>query len=261
MNKICCIIPMYGKPEYTDKCVSETIKNSGIPVDILVVDDGSKIPYANSSALLILRLDKNMGFTNAANQGILWAQKRNYDYVHLLNNDTLPKENFIKILYDFLEETKVVGIAASARIHQTDSPHNIELFGADLISGYQQCTDGNIPETVFFTYWVPLCSALIRMDMIREIGILDKRMRTWSSDNDYCIRANFNGWNVALLIKSKVFHVHQGTTGKAINEGVKHDQMVLLEKMTVQYAQLMTKLPLDKGSETWGKLEFSTYKK
>jgi len=257
---------MYGKSEYTDKCVKLVLDNSGLDCDILVVDDGSPEPYcykepSNKYLMPVLRLDQNSGFTNAINQGILWAEKRNYDYVHLLNNDTEPHLDFIRILYDFLDLNPVVGIAASARIYNTNSPYKIELFGADLISGYQQCTDGNIPNEVFFIYWVPLCSALLRMDMIRSIGILDKRMRTWASDNDYCIRANFNGWNVALIIKSKVFHIHQGTTGKEIEEGVKADQMVLLQKMTAQYAGLMNQLPLDKGSNTWGRLTFETYKK
>lgn len=254
---------MYGKEEYTNKCIELTNKNSGMPVDILVIDDGSEKPFYHFDIgnLEVIRLDENSGFTNAANQGILWAQKRNYDYVHLLNNDTLPEKDFIKILYDFLEENPVVGIAASARVHKTDSKDNIELFAADLISGYQQCVDKDPPEEVFFTYWVPLCSALIRMEMLRNIGILDRRMRTWASDNDLCIRANFNGWNVALLTKSKVFHIHQGTTGKDISEGVAKDQRVLLEKMTVQYAELMNKLPLDCGSNLWGRLTFETYQK
>lgn len=267
---ILVVIPMFGKEEYTRKCIELTLKNSGMPVDILVVDDGSPEPFFcleehTERNVSVLRLPENTGFTNAVNQGILWAQKKDYAYVHLLNNDTEPQPNFIKILWDFMESNEVVGIAGSARILETDSPHNIELMGADLIRGYQRCTDGNIPQDPIFCHWVPLCSTLIRMDMIREIGLLDKRMKIWCSDNDYCIRANFAGWNVAVLPKSLVKHKHAVTTDTIQKErkySPEDDQRILIEKMAgMQYAKLMQELPLDASQGTFGKILFEVYQK
>jgi len=263
-KKVCVIIPMYGKAEYTRTCIEYTKKNAGIEdYDILVVDDGSPEPFRSEDAI-VLRLPENKGFTAAANAGILWAGEM-YDYVHLLNNDTEPEPSFLKLLLEVMEEQEVIGIAGSARILETDSQHKIELFGADLIRGFQVCTDGNIPEKIIYTYWVPLCSALIRVKMIREIGILDKRMKIWCSDNDYCIRANFNGWNVALVVDSKVKHKHAVTTDSIQKEkkySPEDDQRILIQKMAgVQYAELMQKLPLDADQKTFGKLTFEVYQK
>jgi len=208
---------------------------------------------------------KNGGFTNAVNQGILWCGDM-YKYIHLLNNDTEPFPDFLRILYDVMEREYVIGIASSARKLVTDSKQNIELFGADLIRGYQRMTNENekLPD-VIYTHWVPLCSAMIRTQMMREIGVLDKRMRTWCSDNDLCIRANFNGWNVALIPASRVLHIHQVTTGNTMGEsgaGVIADQKILIEKMAgIKYAELMRELPLDCESDTWGKITFEVFKK
>ena len=141
---------------------------------------------------------------------------------------------------------------------------NLELYGADLIRGYQMVCSEPPKEEVIYTHWVPLCSSLIRHKMMRYIGLLDKNMRTWCSDNDYCIRANFNGWNVALVTRSVVKHHHQVTTGLSVNpeKGIKDDQMILLEKIAgIKYAELMKNIPLDAEQNTFGKLEFSIYKK
>lgn len=260
MKKICVIIPMFGKAELTKRCIQFVRENAGVDHHILVVDDGSPEPFYDPYTET-LRLEKNTGFTNAVNQGILHCGDY-FDYIHLLNNDTEPQKDFLKILYEAMEAQPVIGIAASARILDTDSPHKIELYGVDLIRGYQQCTNGNVPNDIFYTHWVPLCSALLRHEMIRYIGLLDRRMKIWCSDNDYCIRANFNGYNVALLMKSKVKHIHAATTKTVKTITPEDDQRVLIEKMAgMQYADLMKRLPLDAEQNTWGKIEFTVYQK
>ena len=262
MNKVCVVMPMYGHHEMTKQCVDETIEKAGMPVDVLVVDDGSKEPFNyEREGLTVLRLKKNTGYTGATNAGILFCGDR-YDYLHLQNNDIHPYQDYIKLLFDVMEEQSVIGIAGSVRILNTDSPHNIELYGVDLIRGYQMMTNGDVPNDVLYVHWVPLCSSLVRAEMLRYIGILDPRMIMWCSDNDLCIRANFAGWNVALVMKSRVHHIHQVSTGTNNEAGVKRDQAVLLEKISgYKYAELMKTIPLDAESQTYGKLEFSVYKK
>lgn len=254
---------MYGKDEYTRKCIAITNKNAGVDVDILVVDDGSIEPFFHNKAH-VLTLPENTGFTNAVNQGILWCGDR-YDYIHLLNNDTEPEPDFIKILFDAMEKEPVIGIASSARIIENNAPNSLELCGADLIRGYQRCIDIDFKHDVMFCHWVPLCSALIRHSLVREIGLLDKRMKIWCSDNDYCIRATFAGYNVALLPASRVRHAHAVTTDAIQKDGKyspEHDQRILIEKMAgIQYAKLMQELPLDADQMTYGRLSFEVYKK
>ena len=266
-KQICIVLPMFGKPELTDKCIELCRLNAGIEHDIVVVDDGSPEPYVNDT-VNVLRLAENSGFTAATNAGVLWCSDK-YKYIHFLNNDTEPRPDFLKILYDVLqnEENEVIGIAGSSRIVRHNGGEVYELVAADLISGYHTYVDQNafegLPQLIH-AHWFPLCSALIRHSLIREIGLLDKRMRTWCSDNDFCVRANFAGWNTTLVPKSQVWHAQQGTTGKANLAGIKADQDTLMAKvMNVQYAVLMDKMPLDSGNgiQTWGKADFRVYKK
>lgn len=261
----CIVIPMYDKAEYTKKCIEFVYKNAGHSFDILVVDDGSKRPFTKDDTphnVRVLRLDKNSGFTAATNAGILWAQKKDYDCVLLLNNDTEPEPNFLKELIDCMESDKSIGICGSVRRHTNRPVECIELCGSDLIRGFQYFTDENkLPAKPIECNWIAICSGLIRMDMVREIGLLDKRMINHCSDTDYCFRAKFAHWKVMLVPKSIVLH-HLSVTTSANNILVDDDQRIMLEKLAgLDQAKLMAAMPLDGEKNTWGRLTFEVYQK
>lgn len=259
MNRICVVIPMFGKEEYTRKCVDLVTENygTGEPIEILVVDDGSPHEFKDHK-INVIRLEENSGFTKAANEGILWAQYRNADYVLLLNNDTEPRPNFLKSLVEIMENDPSVGIAGSIREYANGT---IELCGADLIRGHQYLGSKDMDKKPIEVNWLPLCSALIRMDMIREIGILDKRFRNHCSDSWYCINAKMHGWKIILDPNSVVLH-HLSVTTTSNNINVEHDQRLLLEKLAcMDQAKLMKEIPLDIEAKTYGKLSFTVDKK
>jgi len=265
MSKVVVIIPMFGKEEYTRKCVELTKQNygTGEPIEILVVDDGSEPPFVDPS-INVIRLEKNSGFTAATNAGILWAQYRNADYVLTLNNDTEPCENFLKELLDVAESDQTIGIAASVRTHPNRIGDKYELCGSDLIRGYQYFTDESgllKAPAILDCNWIPICSGLLRMDMVREIGLLDKRFRNHCSDSDYCLTAKLHHWRVVLVPSSRVIH-HLSVTTTANNINVDNDQRQFLEKLAgLGYQQIMASIPLDGEAKTWGKSEFIVYKK
>lgn len=258
--KVLVGIPMYGKAEYTRKCIEMVLENAGINCQILVVDDGSPEPFTyEHNRVFIHRLEKNSGYTAAQNASILWAQERNYDYVHCLNNDTEPCPNFLKELMDVMEKDSTVGIACSIR--QYPSNGKIELCGADLIRGHQYFADDKMPMEPIEINWAPICSGLLRMSMVREIGMLDKRFRNHCSDSWYCLQAKLRHWKVILVPKSKVMH-HLSVTTTSLNINADHDQKLFIELLAcLDMATLLKEMPLDLESKTYGKLDFTTYKK
>lgn len=260
MNQICGIMPAYGFPEMTKKCVEMVRENAGMDLDMLVVDDGSKEPIKIPGEN-VLRLDKNTGFTNATNQGILWCGDR-YKYLLFLNNDIIPDPNFVKPLYDHMESDPVTGIAGAVRWVMYNGKKHHMIHGVDLLRGNQGVMFECNPETpVMYCDWLPTCAALIRMEMVRYIGILDRRFKQHCSDSEYCFRANRNWWSVAVIPMSKVQHNHQ-TTIQHLKIDPTEDQKKMVEILAGTYYQnLMNKLPLDCDENTWGKITFDKYKK
>lgn len=258
MNKILVIIPMYGEDEYTRRCIDFCIKNAGIEHDILVVDDGSPTPFTNSK-VPVLYSPKNEGYTPAVNRGILYAQERMYDYVLLLNNDTEPEPNFLKLLIDEAEKKPENGIVCSARQYANGE---VELHGADLVRGYQNTTRReHLKKEVLDCIWIPFGCVLLKMSMIREIGLLDKDMKMYCTDNEYCLRARFAGYKCLLVTESIVFHYHS-VTCKKHDILPETDQRKWLEKISgINYAKVMNEMPLDASEGTWGCIMFDVVKR
>jgi len=253
MKKILVIIPMYGEEDYTRKCIDFCIKNAGIVHDLLVVDDGSPVPFSDER-IPTLRIAKNGGYTPAVNQGILYAQERMYEYVLLLNNDTEAEPNFLKLLVDEAEKSAENGIVCSARRYPNG---DIELHGADLVRGFQNVTkQEHLVKEVLNCIWIPFGCVLLKMSMIREIGLLDKDMKMYCTDNEYCLRARFAGYKSLLVTESIVFHHHSVTCLKH-NILPEEDQRKWLEKISgLNYAKVMQEMPLDASEKTYGRLTF-----
>jgi hypothetical protein len=199
-----------------------------------------------------------------AKLALLWAMERKFDYVFLLNNDTEPQPDFLKILLEAIQSEPDIGIAGSTReiLNDKGVPW-IENFGIDLITGFHGYTEKDIPDGILYVVWMSLCSVLIPMEVIQQIGLLDRRMRMYCSDNDYCMRAHQFGYKVVLLPKSKVKHFHQRTT-KTVGcyADAEKDQEILIGKLSCQLQkEILDVYPLDWKEKVWGKLEFSIYKK
>lgn len=228
MAKICAIIPMYNFGEYTKRCIDLTLENAGVPIDILVVDDCSDVPFKDDR-VEVLRLDENVGFTGATNAGILdvWGA---YDYVLLLNNDTEPRPDFVKELLKTFDQDEDIGVACSVR--ETVWEGKFALFNqpVDCFDGYCIWTDESLPEPLYYCPWIPLCSALIRTDVLKQVGLLDRRMLNHCSDNDFCVRCIELGYAVVLVPKSIVFHFHEVTV-KSLGIDAMEDKKILIEKV------------------------------
>jgi len=260
LNQICVVIATYNFFEMTRKCVELVNGNAGIGVDILVVDDGSSAKYIDPT-INVIRIEKNSGATNAVNQGILWCGDR-YKYIMLMDNDIIPEPDFIKHLYEHMESDAVTGIASSILYKRIDNKIHYGLFSMDLIDGTQavvyECSDD---LAAMYCDWLPLACCLVRTKMIRYIGILDRRFLHYCTDSDYCIRANLDRWNVAVIPKSRVEHLHQ-TTMRQVKPDTIRDQQFFIDKLAGnKLNEIFGRLPFYWGKNIWGRLVLENYAK
>lgn len=91
---ISVIIPHFEKTELTNQLVLSLRKYCGKEPEILVFDDGSKVPYQNPS-IVVCRVNENMGFLFASRAGLVVAKG---DIKILMNNDVLVTGDFIPLV-------------------------------------------------------------------------------------------------------------------------------------------------------------------
>jgi len=253
---VCILIPMHNFGELTKKCIDLTLENAGVPIDIFVVDDGSEIPYKDNR-VKIIRLENNVGFTEAVNIGIqeIWNK---YMFIHILNNDTEPHKDFVKELMGAFKEHHAIGVTASVRATQVDGKTALFTFPIDCVSGMTafNWSEDELPDDLFYAPWIPFCSVMIKSDVLKQVGLLDARMKNHCSDNDFCVRAWQLGFHTALVPKSIVTHHHETTT-RSMGIDASKDQALLMTKVRCDFMRsVLEAYPLDGNTKKMYELVF-----
>lgn len=170
----------------------------------------------------------NRAFTRGVNEGI---DKGRAPYVWLLNQDAIVLPGAQEALIERLNSAPQVGIAGSMQFSPGDN--NFITHGGTLRAfpggvhkgGRLSKGECLVPEK---QTWVNFDSVMLKREMIRRIGHLDKGMFLFYSDSDYCYWARCNGWEVWYEPASRV--IHEPKAPKTISEWHIRDRDAFAEK-------------------------------
>ena len=108
--QVSIIIPLYNQLRYTIQCLESIVKNTTIPYEIILVDNGSsdKTPQLlrELENVTIISNEQNLGYAHANNQG---AERAKANYLLFLNNDTVVQENWLQPLHTSISSDKLIG--------------------------------------------------------------------------------------------------------------------------------------------------------
>lgn len=180
----------------------------------------------------LIALEHNGGYAFGNNAGIrpFLESLDPPDYVLLLNPDTIVRDNAIKILLDFMEENRQVGIAGSRLEHPDGIPQCSSFRFHSILSELDNSLSLGIistllakwivappvPENSCQTDWVPGASMIIRRAVLEEAGLIDENYFMYYEDADFCLQANRVGWLCWYVPASRVVHLVGQSSG--INE-------------------------------------------
>lgn len=222
MPRVFIIILNWNGLQDTLECLSSLKKIDYKNYKIIVVDNGSKDRQADKikaafPSIIAIRNKTNKGYSEANNQGITLALKKNADYVLLLNNDTVVIKNFLSKLVYTAEKNKKVGIA---------SP-KILYYKSDLIWSM----GGNISYTTGISVmigkkrksseytkllkpgFITGCCMLIKKEVVNKIGLLDAGYFAYYEDADYSFQARSAGFDLLVVPESIIRHKKSASVG------------------------------------------------
>ena len=254
----------------------ESLKNLNIKdfrITIVVEDNGSKEEFDVKSGfitdipLVVIKNEKNLGFSGGNNVGIKYALDNGADYVLILNNDTYVDKNFILELLNAAEKDENIGIlvpkiyfAPGFEFHKERYKKN-ELgkvfwyaggeMDWDNVIGHHRGVDevdhgqyDKIEETEFATG----CCMMIKKEVFERVGKFDYKYFLYYEDSDLSKRSKKQGFKIMYVPKSEVFHKNAGSAGGA---GSKlQDYYITRNRMIfgMRFAPIRAKLALIKES-------------
>ena len=196
--KILAIIVSYNFTKWIDKCLG-SLKDSSIPVDIIVLDNGSKddtvkILRERYPEITLLENKENLGFGKANNMGLHKADREDYDGVLLLNQDAWIDANTLASLVSASHKHPDYGILSP--IHLTGSGDKIEQgFSAySGLSDLQQRPEDEVIEVPFINaaiWYLPIKA-------LREVGFFAPIFYHYGEDKDLANRMRYYGWKTGF---------------------------------------------------------------
>ncbi len=215
--KIFIVILHFGDSQITINCL-RSIKNKLSYDGLIVVDNNQNFNGSNfKEKLKIIKNNKNLGFAGGINVGIKHALSQGADYVLLLNNDTLVKDNFLDKLMSIFKKYENAGITGPLIKFKKDG-RLVYDFGGKINKIFGRTTHNErsriLNKGARIVDYVSGCCMLVKKDVFKKIGLFDERFFLYYEDVDFCIRARNKGYLTYVSAESSIEHSLSKTVGK-----------------------------------------------
>lgn len=213
LNNILVVVVTYNGSNYIEKCIDSLI-SSALSVDILVIDNASidntvEIINKKYPSLSIFCNKINLGFALANNIGIRHAIELNYDFVFLLNQDTVIDKFAIQHL--FTNFTCNSNLAILSPVHLNYDGTKFEnKFSEYIQEPYCNTFLSNLyfnrPKEITETLFVNAAAWFVPVNIFSTIGGFDPIFFHYGEDIDFVQRCQKKGLKIAICPSSIIFH-------------------------------------------------------
>lgn len=212
------ILLNYNQPDMTIDCIEYLLQNKKNYEDfeIIVVDNGSKDNSIAKLSEITSKYDlrfisnkENLGFAEGNNVGI---RKSQGDWILLLNNDTVFKEDFISKMAEAIVDNPD-SAAIGPKIYYYDAPSKI-WYGGGKITKYYNFVQDQSGNNRHYTQveWITGCALMINRKALEKVGLLDRDFFMYLEDVDWSIRARKAGFNLIYTPYAEIWHIGSKTT-------------------------------------------------
>jgi GT2 family glycosyltransferase len=218
-NKIAVLVINRNGASFLHDCFKSLLKNGPPRFDIYLIDNHSadnsvELCRTHYPMVNIMENDRNYGFAGAYDRAI---RQLAYEYVVLLNNDTIVNENWLEALYRVAERDARIAACGSKILMAWNreivdhAGGMLTLIGSGLDLGkwekdHEEYNDGR--EIGFGCG----CSLLIRREIYLQVGGFDPSHIIYHEDVDLCWKMRLFGYSVMYVPDSIVYHHLGGGT-------------------------------------------------
>lgn len=201
------VIPIWGPPELTDKCLEYLERNTSDYQLILVDNTGQYNVKTSKNLHAVFRNSENQGFAKGCNQG---ARSATTDVVVFLNCDTEPQFDWLAELMAAFDDPAVMLVGPKlvypdGRIQCA----GIRVWAGPGGAGGENRQDDHATEDV--EGLTGACVA-IRRDAFAQLEGFDEDFWCGYEDVDLCLKAQAANMRMRYVASSLVMH-HESATG------------------------------------------------
>jgi len=168
-----------------------------------------------SYLLIFIQTGENLGFAGGNNVAMKFVLKKSdYDYVWLLNNDTVIDKHALLEMVKLSENNGRIGMVGSKLLFYS-TPNIIQSLGIVSSSkikasgkhiGMLQADGPVFGREIEINYFMLGASLLAKNILLKEVGLLDDKYFMMAEEEDWCIRTLLAHYKLFCSGKSKIWH-------------------------------------------------------
>lgn len=207
-------------------CLAAIAQNTLIDdYEVIVLDNGSSEPGIEDIVkpyprVRLLREAVNHGFSRGNNLAV--RQSRG-EYVVILNNDTLPRHDWLRPLIQMQRDGDRIGIVGSQLVNAANETLFAGAYFKPAISAYvdtfRNYPPGAARDARECEVYIA-CGILIRRDLFDLVGGFDEHYFQGYEDFDLCLKVRERGLKVMYCPDSVVEHL-ENVSMKKLDRGLK----------------------------------------
>ena len=216
-KKVLIVIPVYnGVAEFLRDCLDSLAKidSSAEVYDVLCIDDCSKDNSAgfirqNWPGIKVLENQENLGFAKSNNVGLNYAISEGYQYVYLLNQDTVVRPDFLDKALRVITSDSNIGAVQSKLMLFSDKEkinswgNEIHFLGFAYAGGYKR---PNAELPVKEIAYPSGAACLVKVSALSDVGLFNEEFYMYHEDVDLGWRLWLSGYRCLLAPESVVYH-------------------------------------------------------
>jgi GT2 family glycosyltransferase len=233
-KKVATVVLNWNRWKDTISCLESLshVDAFSFNLEVLVVDNASSDDsihkleeFKKKFDFKLIKNAYNLGFAEGNNVGLRYAISKGFDYVMVLNNDTLVDRKIFSYLLSVFEDNRRVGVVSpkiyfakgfefhKERYSTRDLGKVIWYAGGKvdwdnvmgINSGVDEVDQGQFEEIKEVDFATG-CSSIFSVSVLKKIGLYDKRYFMYFEDVDLSLRIKKAGYKVMFQPKGIVWH-------------------------------------------------------
>jgi GT2 family glycosyltransferase len=215
------IVPVHGRAGLTQRCLDMVLGELPPDAELVVVDDASpdgtpELLAGYGNAIRSLRLEENVGFARACNEGAALADG---ELLVFLNNDVEPMPGWLAALRRHAEERPEATVVGAKLLYPNGTvQHAGVVFGQDgyphhLYAGFP--TDHPAVSRSRPLQAVTGACLLVRHAAFEAVGGFDPGYLNSLEDVDLCLRLGEAGGEVHYCHRAVLVHLESASRGRS----------------------------------------------
>lgn len=259
------IIVNYKTANLICDCITSIIeKTKGLEYEVIVVDNDSEPNFENQikksipeelyPSFKFIRLNKNIGFGRANNEGLRIAKGRN---VFFLNPDTLLLNNAIKILSDFLDTHENVGACGGNLYDENKQPtYSYKMILPGIFWEINELLNNKPQEVIYGKVkhfynvsskpipvgYITGADLMVKKSVLDKIGSFSPDFFMYFEETDLCARIKKEGLKIYNIPEARIMHLESKSFGDTLAYQSEFKTRLLEESRKIYYRRNSSKI-------------------